>query len=148
MELLLEVDSIFHQRVNFTLLAESIFVVAATTVWQYGPAVVLLSAFGVAFVTLLTVPTVKMYWRLALLIQVCKEEYPAYKDFVTMRAFKKARKSWSPPSQWLYKAFLSPQVGEWRPSWRHTGWQFSWGIFWTCVIAWGAILFVRFAFPP
>ncbi len=146
-DLLFQMDTLFHQRVNFTLLAESIFIVAATTVWQHAPAVVLLSVLGIVFVVLLTIPTIKLYWRVALMIQTCRcdEDYRRFVDATDVN-----NKAFGRLSRWLYQYFVNtpPPKEGWRPCWRHTGWLFSWGILILCTLAWVAILIVRFAFPP
>ncbi|MCW5777584.1 MAG: hypothetical protein KIS87_14200 [Phycisphaeraceae bacterium] len=155
-----EVETLLNQRVSFTLLSQSIFVVAAVTAWDQLALVLVLSVVGVVFALVFTSPSVKLYFRSSWLtgkaMDMCLGD-SGFREFVKYEGFDFNGFGWL--SRWFYKRLIKPvesndgpSIKTWKPKWQHSGWLYSWGLLLLCVGMWGTIIVIRFCFssglPP
>lgn len=83
--LLFQMDSIFHQRINFLLVVETIFFAAAATVFDHFWALFVMAASGIVISALFTFPNLKLYWRVTWLIERLKILDPSYADYIRLK---------------------------------------------------------------
>ena len=68
--LLFQMDNMLHVRVNSLLLAESIFFLAAATVWQHLALVIIVGLLGIITTILFGFTNLKLYFRVIWLIKI------------------------------------------------------------------------------
>jgi hypothetical protein len=113
-ELLFHVDNVFHSRVNFLLVAESVFFAALSQVWSNGGVSinVLLCLLGIVITGLLWLPMNALQRRSKILAaRLSHEESPdaVYRDYLA--SIRDKLKSTYRLANWLPSAFLLGWIG-------------------------------------
>lgn len=135
--LLFQMDQILHSRVGHTLVAESIFFVAAVTVWNSVVPLVLISILGVLITALFTVASLKLYVRVSWLIQQLKERRPSYRDYLALKGLDTSRRG--KLTSWFIRRISTAD----QPRWMDTGWLYTWGLCIASAIGWIGLVLAR-----
>lgn len=148
-----QVDTLFHQRVNCLLLAETIFFAAAVTVWDNLAVVLIFSGMGALSTVLFTFTSLKLYWRLILLINMLKNRSDFHRNYFDMVGLMEL--GWGYGTAMLMRFLIpapklvSPEGQErnakkkTQPRMLDTGWLYTWGLFVLAMGGWIAIVWIR-----
>lgn len=137
-----QIDNLFHTRINSLLVAETIFFVAAATVWKDPALVLALCVLGVVTTVLFTFTNLKLYWRVIWLIEQLKEHSEFYADYLAIRGIRNPNLRWGPVTRWLLSIVAPEEPGRTMPRWLDSGWLFTWGLGLIAVSGWIAIALV------
>jgi hypothetical protein len=130
--LFFQMDNMLHTRVNSLLVAETVFFVAAATVWKDIALVLALCALGIVTTVLFTFTNLKLYWRVTWLIHQMRTYSHFYTDYIAMRGIRQSPGRWGRLTLWLMRVVASETPGKQQPRWLDSGWLFTWGL---CIIA-------------
>lgn len=140
--LFFQMDNMLHTRVNSLLVAETIFFVAAATVWKDIALVLALCVLGIVTTLLFTITNLKLYWRVTWLIEQMKRHSEFYTDYIAMRDIRQSPGRWGRVTLWLLQ-FVAPELPAKRqPRWLDTGWLYTWGLCFIAVAGWIALALV------
>jgi len=129
-------ETLQHQRVYYFLVAETIFLMGASTVAANSILLCFLSLAGLAITVLFTFTNVKQNLRAQLLLKkLCDVdgEYLKYSRFDGISDF--SEKQLGKHNSWARKHLLY-QNPEQKRFYQDTGWLYTWGLFWITGVLW------------
>ena len=140
LHLLFQVENLQHSRIYYFLVAETIFILAAVAALACPPVFVILSVGGLLTAFIFTFTNVKLYWRILWLIRQLERVDPLYDDYINFKTFDQFV-TLSCFERCLRNFIQSPShQPEFRSRWHHTGFLYTWGLFWIIVATWIALL--------
>lgn len=143
-------ENVQHNRVYFLLVAETIFFAAAVASLNNYLVLIILAASGITILGLFTIVNLKNWFRLLYLTEKLSEVDPTYKEYIQFNDFKGSSNLRGFTERVYHWLHTTPTVVSDDPSsesfrvgtvrWTHTGFLFTWGIFWVLFTTWILLL--------
>jgi len=134
--LLFQHDNMLHSRVYYLLVAETVFFLAAASVYSHKVLLVGLCILGVVTTLVFTYTNLKLYWRVTWLIEEMRRHSPLYRDYIEMKGVREIEPGWGRITLRLMD-WNAPADGAKRPPrWLDTGFLYTWGLLIILVTAW------------
>ena len=130
--LLFQMENLFHNRVSIYVLTETVFFIAAATVFENSVVLLILSLAGSGTAFLFTVANLKLYFRIVWLIGRLKEKSQLYNDYLQIKGEN--------PDDWRWSgSWIMRKMGEDQLKYFDSGWMFTWGLLIVFSLGWGSL---------
>lgn len=126
--ILQQCENLQHLRIYYFLVAETIFFLAASTI-SPPSLLIVISIAALATTVLFTLTNLKNYWRILWLIRKLEAIDPLYQSYSSMQDFD-SLVTLKFPSRYLKRIMISDEKSDKGIRFFHTGWLFTWGLFW------------------
>jgi len=131
--LLFQMDNILHARVNYLLVAQSIFFLAGAAAWAEFLLVMVLFVLGTTTAVLFTFTNLKLYWRVTWLISKLMSHCQLYRHYIEMKDIEANPGNWGPITRHLMRRSILDGP---PPRYLDTGFLYTWGLLWIMLVGW------------
>lgn len=147
-QLFFQMDNMLHNRVNSSLVAQSIFFAAIAAAWSEKVVVVSLCVLGFFVTLLFTFTNLKLYWRVTWLIGKMKQRSKFYCDYLAMKDIDQCSPPWGWFTARLMKRVTPAAPGKTQSRFLDTGWLYTWGLLTLSTAGFAALAVIRLCTTP